>query len=92
MRRWAMAQQAREHPILGDSYDVTAIAGMADAAAGKAVKKFINRKVDKLRSELESKPLESEQVIRYNLGTITGLKWVVEQIDEAASIVNKMER
>lgn len=54
------------------------------------MRKLIQRRVDAVRLDLESSPHAAESVIRYNLGQLSALKWVLERFAEASEIVKSL--
>lgn len=82
--------ETRAHPRLGDSHAIVAIAGMKTTAQGVAVRAMIERKMDSVRADMEAAADVPEARLRHSLGQLAALRWILEQFDEAAGIVERL--
>lgn len=80
----------KDHPTLGNSLELAALATMTDTAHGNAARRMIQRRIDSLRNEIEGNVDAAESRIRYNFGQIASLKWVLKSFDEASEYVKNL--
>ena len=82
----------KDNPVLGNSDDIVNIARIKGTGAGSSLYKMLNVKIDKLRKEIEDNPLNTESSIRWNLGFVHGLRWVIASIDDARTMTDKYDK
>lgn len=74
--------------------DFTDISDATSIRASKAILKAVEIKRDELRDQNEDTPMESSDItkdIRYKLGMVRGLKWVLELQEHAKNFISQQE-
>lgn len=81
--------------LVGDSDDVVKLSHFDEVAGGEAFLRMVAKKRDSERDFMEREPNMSNDIrkdVRYRLGVIAGLNWVLDSVEGLKKYKQKLEK